>query len=244
MPAASDAVVTEAIEYQLDGVTFHGHLARPAEDGARRPGVLVAPEWWGLNPYARRRAEQLAALGYVALAIDMYGEGKVTSDAATASAWAGTTRTGPLSRRRSARALQWLQSHPSVRSDRIAGVGFCFGGSVMLELARSGAEVRGVASFHGSLATPLPAERGVLRAAVLVLHGADDPYVTDEEVLTFRNEMRAAGADWRICLFGGAVHSFSNPDADVAGLPGLAYHAPSERRGWRTFLAFLEESLS
>lgn len=244
MSGPKSAVVTEAIEYQLDGITFHGHLARPSGNGSRRPGVLVGPEWWGLNPYARRRAEQLAALGYVALAIDMYGEGKVTSDAATASGLAGTTRTGPLGRRRSARALEWLQAHPSVRPDRVAGVGFCFGGSVMLELARSGAELRGVASFHGSLATPLPAERGVLRAAVLVLHGAEDPYVTDEEVLTFRNEMRAAGADWRICLLGGAVHSFSNPEADAAGLPGLAYHAASERRGWQTFVNFLQDVLA
>lgn len=234
----------QEIQYSLGGTTFHGYLALPAEGGGKRPGVLVGPEWWGLNAYAKSRADQLARSGYVALAIDMYGDGKTTSDPATASEWASTTRTGPLARERVNRALQWLQEQPAVDPDRIGGVGFCFGGSVMLELARSGAAVRGVASFHGSLATPLPARKGVLRASVLALHGADDPWVSAEEVQTFQSEMREAGADWEVCLYGNTVHSFSNPDVDALKIPGLAFNAAAARRGWQTFERFLAEALA
>ena len=240
----SGPIQNSAIEYKLGGTSFHGYLAAPPRAAGKRPGVLVAPEWWGLNAYARSRAEQLAKAGYVALAIDMYGDGRITSDPKTASEWASTTRTGPLARDRVTRGMQWLQEHPAVVPDRIAGVGFCFGGSVMLELARSGAPVRGVASFHGSLATPLPAQKGVLTASVLVLHGADDPYVSNEELATFQSEMREAGADWRLCLFGNAVHSFSNPNADAANIPGLAYNEPAAKRGWQTFENFLAETLA
>jgi len=241
---SSGSIQNSAIEYKLGGTSFHGYLAAPPRAGGKKPGVLVAPEWWGLNAYARSRAEQLARAGYVALAIDMYGDGRITSDPRTASEWAGTCRTGPLARERATRALQWLQEHPAVEPERIAGVGFCFGGSVMLELARSGASVRGVTSFHGSLATPLPAQKGVIRASVLVLHGADDPYVSSEELSTFQSEMREAGADWRLCQFGNAVHSFSNPAADAAKIPGLAYNEAAARRGWQTFENFLAETLA
>ena len=234
---------TESVSWTHDATICHGHLAIPAGAAGKRPGVLVGPEWWGLNTYAKARAEQLAQAGYVALAIDMFGDGKITSDPNVASQWASTTRTGALSRARSARALEFLRNHPAVDPDRIAGVGFCFGGSVMLELARSGAAVRGVASFHGALATPMPANKGTLRAAVLVLTGADDPYVSEDELKNFKSEMQAAGADWEMCILGNAVHSFSNPDADAAKIPGIAYNEPAARRGWQIFENFLAETV-
>lgn len=236
-------IKTDSVTWAHEGTTCHGHLASPAGISGKRPAVLVGPEWWGLNQYAKSRAEQLARAGYVALAIDMFGDGRITSDPKVASDWASTTRTGTLSRARSGRALEFLKAHPSVDASRIAGVGFCFGGSVMLELARSGASLRGVASFHGSLATPMPAKKETLRAAVLVLHGADDPWVSQDELLTFQSEMREAGADWALCLLGNAVHSFSNPDADAAKIPGIAYNEPAARRGWQAFENFLAETV-
>jgi dienelactone hydrolase len=236
-------IKTESVTWRHEETTCHGHLAIPAGTTGRRPAVLVGPEWWGLNQYAKDRAEQLAKSGYVALAIDMFGDGRITGDPKVASEWASTTRTGALSRSRSTRALEFLRNHPAVDADRVAGVGFCFGGSVMLELARNGAPVRAVTSFHGSLATPSPAKKGTLRAAILVLTGADDPYVSEEELRTFKSEMQEAGADWEMCLLGNAVHSFSNPDADAAKLPGIAYNEPAARRGWQKFNNFLAETV-
>ena len=236
-------ITTESVSYSHDGTTCHGHLAIPAGVTGKRPAVLVGPEWWGLDRYAKSRAEQLARAGYVALAIDMFGDGRTTSDPNVASEWASTTRTGTLSRARSGRALDFLRAHPLVDGDRIAGVGFCFGGSVMLELARSGAALRSVTSFHGSLATPMPAKKDSLRAAVLVLHGADDPWVSQDELATFQSEMKDAAADWQLCLLGNAVHSFSNPDADAAKIPGIAYNEPAARRGWQAFETFLGETV-
>ena len=234
---------TSSIEYFDGEQKLRGFLAMPTDGGAKRPGVLVAPEWWGLNEYVKRRAVQLADLGYVAFAMDMYGEGRTTTDAVSAEAWARTTRTGALARERASCALRWLQKHPGVSPVRVGAVGFCFGGSVVLELARSGADLRGVASFHGGLATPSPAQSHTLKASILVLHGGDDRFISDEELLAFQREMRSAKADWQLLIFGNAVHSFSNPDSDAANIPGVAYHALTDRRAWSAFEHFLEEVL-
>jgi dienelactone hydrolase len=234
---------TSSIEY-FDGTQkLRGFLAMPTDGGAKRPGVLVAPEWWGLNEYVKRRAVQLADMGYVAFAIDMYGDGKTTTEAATAEAWARTTRTGALARKRASCAFRLLQSHPAVCPTRVGAAGFCFGGSVVLELARGGAELRGVASFHGSLATPSPAQSHTLKASILVLHGGDDRFISDDELIEFQREMRNAKADWQVLIFGNAVHSFSNSDADAANIPGVAYHELTDRRAWSAFERFLEQVL-
>jgi len=234
----------ERVEYWCGDTLLVGHLLVPDEAVAPRPGVLVFPEWWGVNDYPRRRARQLAAHGYVAFAADMFGDGATTDDAAEAAQWSADTRLGPLSRARSRAALKVLVARPGVDADRVAAIGFCFGGDVALELARDGADLRGVVAFHASLTSIEPAAAGRLSAAVLALHGADDPLTPPERVAAFADEMRAAKADWQLVSYGGAVHSFSNPDADAAGIDGVAYDEPAARRAWTHHLTFLTEVLA
>jgi dienelactone hydrolase len=242
-------VAEEPLEYRVGDTRLAGWLAAPAgaPDGADvadlRPAVLVFPEWWGVTAYPRHRARQLAAQGYVALAADMYGEGYTTKDAAEASQLAGQTRLSALGRERSAAALEALRADERVDGGRVATIGFCFGGDVALELARSGAEVRCAVAFHASLTTTSPAAPDGLHARVLALHGADDPIVPPEQVQAFQDEMRAARADWQLVAYGNAVHSFSNPDADAAGIEGVAYDEATARRSWALGLAFLDEVL-
>ena len=208
------------------------------------PGFVVFPEWWGPNDYATHRAEQLARQGYVAFVADMYGDGATTADAAQAAQWAGRVLTSPASRARAVAALTQLRSSPMVDGHRVAAIGFCFGGSIALELARSGADLRAIAAFHAGLATSQPATRESLRARVLVLHGAADPHVAADDIHDFQAEMTAANADWHMASYGGAVHSFSNPAADKAGLNGVAYDERAARRSWRLMLDFLTESFA
>jgi len=204
--------------------------------------VLVVHEWWGLNDYAKRRAEELARLGYVAFALDMYGKGKATTDAKEAGRLSGMFKDNrPLGRARAAAGLDVLRSRPQVDPARLAAIGYCFGGTVVLELARSGADLKGAASFHGSLATPNPADAGNIKGKVLVLHGADDPFESSAEVATFQDEMRQANVDWQMNIYGGAVHSFTNPDSGRAGIKGVAYNEAADRRSWQALRAFFDE---
>lgn len=237
-------VRTEPLEYVLDGVTFKGVVAWDDAGEGRRPGVLVVPEWWGCNEYAVRRARDLAAMGYVALACDMYGEGRVTGDPSQAAAWAGEIYGDrALLRRRASEALGALSRRGEADPSKLAAIGFCFGGTVVLELARSGAELASVASFHGGLGTPLPAEPGAVKAEVLVLNGAEDPMVSADERQSFMDEMRRAGARWTFAEFGGAVHSFSNPGAGAVGIPGVAHDARAERQSWGMLTELLRRTL-
>ncbi|WP_163097872.1 dienelactone hydrolase family protein [Acidithiobacillus ferrianus] len=238
------SIEESVLEYQDGDDTLLGYLVRPSFTSVVRPAVLVVPEWWGLNTYAKHRARQLAESGYVALAADMYGNGAVTENPEVAASRAQQFRTGAVARARIRAAFDALQAQPEVDRDRVGAVGFCFGGSVVLELARSGAPVRSVTCFHGSLSTPLPAQRGIITSSVLVLHGADDSFISNEEVIAFGEEMRAAKADWQLLSLGGAVHSFSNPEADQAGITGIAFHPASARRAWRIFESFLQETLA
>ena len=170
------AMVTKTVEYQYDGTVFKGYLAYDDALPGRRPGVLVVHEWWGLNDFARKTAEQLASLGYVALAADMYGQGQVTGDPKEAGRLAGELRGNPpLLRARAQAALKALAEIPAVDPQRLAAIGFCFGGTTVLELAYAGAGLKGVVSFHGGLTAPQPEELKSIKAAILVLHGADDP---------------------------------------------------------------------
>lgn len=238
-------IISESTLQHTDGdTTLRSFLACPPLKQELQPAVLVVPEWWGLNDYAKNRARQLAALGYVTLAVDMYGDGMITDDPKVAATLASTTRTGDLARRRISGALDVLRSQATVDPNRLAAVGFCFGGSVVLELARAGANVRSVTCFHGSLATPMPARAETLKASILVLHGANDNFISDQELLAFKAEMHTAQADWQFLALGRAVHSFSNPDADRSNISGVSYHALSAKRAWRFFESFLEETLS
>lgn len=241
--AARAAVRTEAVIYKEGQVEAHSFLAWDDSRSDKRPGVLVVPEWWGLNDYAQHRARMLARLGYVAMAVDIYGDGKTTIDPKQAAAWSGALRSGDRSelRARIRAALARLKREPMVDPTRTAAIGYCFGGTTVLELARSGAELNGVVSFHGGLDTQRPARPGQIKAKVLACHGANDPFEPPAQVQAFEDEMRSAHADWELNIYSGAEHAFTNPDADSFHIKGVAYNAEADRRSWRAMRDFFKE---
>ena len=233
---------TQNIDYQDGDVTLRGFVAFDDQQSHKRPGVLVMPEAFGLGTHAKQRAERLAALGYVALAGDPYGNGAEYTDLQEAIKYAGALREDPAKFRKRARvALDKLASLPQVDSSRLAAIGYCMGGTFSLELARDGAPLRGIVSFHGGLETQRPAASGQVKARVLVCTGADDPFVPVAQVNALAEEMTKAGVDWQIISYGGTVHSFTNPDADRAGMQGLAYNKLSDERSWKAMVSFFEE---
>jgi dienelactone hydrolase len=237
-------VHTQALPYDVDGITYIGYLARP--DGAdRRAGVLICHEGNGLGPQVKERAHQLAELGYVAFAVDYIGGGEVLQDLPTMMAKLGTLRSQPAFVRSLGRAgLAVLTGRPSVDPARIAAIGYCFGGTFALELARDGAELAAVVAFHAGLGTANPGDAQQIRGKVLACIGADDPLVPAEERLAFEREMRATKVDWRLELYGNAVHGFANPNAGKLGNPAVQYHEPSHRRSWRSMLELFGETIS
>jgi dienelactone hydrolase len=235
-------MVTKTVAYRQDGTVCKGYLAYDDALPGPRPGVLVVHEWYGLNDFARKQAENLAVLGYAALAADIYGEGRSTTDREEAARLSGALRNQPQLLRARARAgLDCLAAQPQVDPRRLAAMGFCFGGTTVLELAYSGADLQGVVSFHGGLPLPQAGEGQNLKAKVLVLHGADDPFLKPQEVAAFEEALRQAGADWQLVLFGGAVHSFTNPEATRGGVPGVAYNARVAARAFGYLRLFLQE---
>lgn len=241
--AAHAAIKTETIVYKEGNVEAHSFLTYDNSLTGKRPGVLVVPEWWGLNNYAKRRARMIAKLGYVALAVDVYGDGKNTVSPKQAAAWSHELTAGDRHelRIRIEGALAKLKSEPMVDPNRTAAIGYCFGGATVLELARSGADVNGVVSFHGELGTHDPAKPGEVKAKILVLTGADDPFVPPSKVEAFENEMRNAKANWQVNVYSGAEHSFTNPAADSFHIKGVAYNAEADHRSWQAMRNFLEE---
>jgi dienelactone hydrolase len=242
---AEAKVVTETIEYKEGETTLEGLLAYDDAADGPRPGVLVIHEWMGLGAYETRRAQELAALGYVALAADIYGKGVRPQSREEAGKEAGKYRADRALMRARARAgLEALRAQKRVDPARCAAIGYCFGGGCALELARSGADLAAVVSFHGNLDTPRPEDAKSVKAKVLVCHGADDPFVKPEQVAAFEAEMRAAHVDWQLVLFGGAVHSFSNPAAGDDPSKGAAYDAAADRRSWAAMRALFEEAFA
>lgn len=242
--AAVGAVHTETVEYRQGETVLEGYLAYDSSVVGKGPvpGVLVVHEWTGLGDYAKMRARQLAELGYVAFAADIYGKGVRAANAEEASKLAQIYyQDRQLFRGRVQAGLHVLREHELTDNDRLAAIGYCFGGSAVLELARSGADVRGVVSFHGGLATPQPAQEGDITAKVLALHGADDPYVPDSQVIAFQEEMRQAGVDWHMTSYGGAVHSFTNPESGDDPSQGAAYNESAARRSWAHMRMFFDE---
>lgn len=233
---------TENLQYKDGDVTLHGYLAFDDKASGKRPGILVMPEAFGLGPHAKQRAERLAQLGYVALAGDPYGNGLIAKNLQEAMQHAGPLREDAARfRQRGRAALDKLASLPQVDTNRLAAIGYCMGGTFALELARDGAPLCGAVSFHGGLETKRPAAAGALKAKLLVCTGADDPFVPVTQVNAFAEEMTKTGADWQIISYGGTVHSFTNPDAAGAGVPGLAYNKLADERSWQAMTAFFKE---
>ena len=245
---AAPDIEEATVEYSAKGVVMKGYLAYDKNITGRRPGVLVVHEWWGLNDFARKRARTLAELGYAALAVDMYGEGKLADHPDTAGKFSSELmKNFDTAKDRFIAAMEFLKAHSAVDQDKIAAIGYCFGGGVVLNMARQGVDLQGVASFHGSLSAVKPAEQGYVKAKILVLHGADDTFITREQIAAFRNEMEKAGADFRFIAYPGALHSFTNPDADEYGrkftIP-VAYNAEADKKSWEELKTFLKKILN
>lgn len=233
---------TETIEYRDGETTLRGHLAWDDSLPSPRPGIIVVHEWWGLNDYARSRAEQLAGMGYVAFAVDMYGEDKVTSHGSQAKEWMQQiTANADAWRARALLGLEILRNRDEVDAEKLAAIGYCFGGATVMQMAYAGADLDGVVSFHGSLPPAQEADLGRIQARVLVEHGAADGFVPAERIAQFQAALEQAGADWQMNVYGGAKHSFTNPGADSAGIDGLAYSATADRRSWQSMQRFFSE---
>ncbi len=242
LAGAQHSIHTEVVKYKQGDKMLKGYLAYDSSQKKKRPGVLVFPEWWGLNDYAKQRARQLADMGYIAFAVDMYGNGTVAANPQEASSFAGKFYGDrQLMRQRAAAALEVLKNNSLADNDRLAAIGFCFGGSCALELARSGADLIGVVSFHGGLATPNPADAKNIKGSVLVLHGGDDTHVKKEDLMAFWKEMQDSGADWEINIYGDAVHSFTNPAAGNDKSRGSAYNEKAATRAWSAMQTFFKE---
>ncbi len=238
-------VTGKAVEYQSGDTLMKGYLAWDDAIEGERPGILVVHEWWGHNEYARERARQLAALGYVALAVDMYGDGKQADHPDDAGKFATAVRENmPEAEQRFRAALHLLNEQPGVDPQRTGAIGYCFGGGVVLEMARRGVELDAVASFHGSIATANPAEPGMVKARILVANGAEDPMVTSDQIAVFEAEMQAVGVDYTFINYEGAQHSFTNPAADEFGqrfnMP-LAYNPEADQASWAAMVEMFGE---
>lgn len=240
--AAPAAVQTRVVDYEAGGTPLQGMIAWNDATAGKRPGVLVIHEWWGHNPHARKQAERLAEAGYVAFALDMFGKGKVTTHPADAKAFVAEATSDPARlRARFDAALAVLKQDPRVDPEKIAVVGYCFGGTVALNMARAGADVDAVIALHAGLKLSVPAEPGKVKARILVLTGGADPMVPPEQVQAFEQEMRAAGANVEVVTYPDAKHGFTNPDADKAGIPAVGYDAKADQESWQQLTGLLKE---
>lgn len=240
--AAGAKIVTKDVEYTHGDVALQGYVAYDDASTELRPGILVIHDWTGLQDYPKTRARKLAELGYVAFALDMYGKGIRPQNAEESSKQASIYRADrQLMRDRATAGLNELKKQPYVDVSRLAAIGYCFGGGTALELARSGADIKGVVSFHGNLDTPNPADAANIKCKILVCHGADDPYVPKEQVTAFWNEMQAQDIDWHLVMYGNAVHSFTHKSAGTDNSKGAAYNAKADMRSWRHMQTFYDE---
>jgi dienelactone hydrolase len=243
--AAEPKIVGKTVEYSAQGVVMKGYLAYDENVKGKRPGVLVVHEWWGLNDYARKRARMLEELGYTAFAVDMYGDGKQAMHPDDAGKFSSELmKNFEVAKARFMAAMEFLKQQPTVDPTRIAAIGYCFGGGVVLNMARQGVDLKGVASFHGSLSAVKPAQPGNVKAKILVLNGGADKFITPEQIEAFRQDMKSAGADFQFISYPGAVHSFTNPEAAELGkkfnLP-IAYNADADKKSWIELEDFLRK---
>jgi dienelactone hydrolase len=244
LSVAQAKIQSKTVNYTIDGQPFQGYLSYDDAFRGKRPGVLVVHEWWGHNAYARKRADMLAKLGYTAFALDMYGAGKLAEHPDDArqfmqAAMADMT----VMEKRFNQASQWLQKHPTVDSNKIAAIGYCFGGGAVLHMARQGANLSGVVSFHGALTTKTAVKPGQIKSKLLILNGEDDPFVTAKQINAFKQEMKNAQADFEFVNYPGVKHSFTNKEADDFGkrfnIP-LVYNAEADKDSWLRMQLFLQ----
>jgi dienelactone hydrolase len=235
-------VKTETITYKYGDQVFKGYLAYDDAVQGKRPGILVVHEWWGLNDYARKRAEQLAKMGYVAFAADMYGDGKTTEHPKEAGEMAGMVRKNLKEWLGRANAgLDVLRKNAHVDPGKLASIGYCFGGSTSLQVAHANSGIRAAVSFHGALPIPDATLDKAITAKILICHGAADGFIKDETAQQLRAAYEQLGVDYQMIYFGGAQHSFTVPEADKKGLKGIRYDAAADRRSWAAMTALFQE---
>jgi dienelactone hydrolase len=233
----------EDIEYEADGLRLIGHLAVDDSTTDTRPAILVAHEGPGLDDHAKGRAERLAHLGYVAFALDYNGEGKPLPMDEVMARLGSLMGDADRIRALGQAGLDILLAQPETDANRVAAIGFCFGGTMVLELARAGADLKAVVGFHSGLGTTRPEDAANIKGTVLVIIGTEDPIIPPEQRQAFEHEMTAGNVDWRMHLHGGAGHSFTNPRASMLKMPGIEYHEPTDERSWRAMLDVFDETL-
>ena len=245
-PFASAGLVGKEVSYSTGNLTMKGYYVYNDSIPGPRPAVLLVHEWWGLNDHVRERADMLANLGYAALALDMYGDGKRAEHPDDAAKFSSeVSKNLPVMTERFMAALSLVKKSRFVDTTKIAAIGYCFGGGVVLAMAREGVDLKGVATFHGSIATEHPAEKGKLKAKVLVCNGADDKFISAEAIKDLKSEMKAAGADFKFINYPGAIHGFTNPAATELGKKfnmGIAYNAKADKGSWNELKKFLKKA--
>lgn len=242
---AHAAVQGKEVDYEANGTTLKGYIAYDDAFKGKRPAILVVHEWWGHNDYARKRADMLAELGYTALAVDMYGDGKQAHHPDEAGKFATeVSKNMHMAKARFEAGMALLRQEATVDPTQMAAVGYCFGGGVVLNMARIGENLKGVVSFHGSLGTDHPAQPGMIKARIISFSGEADPMINADSVAGFKREMDHAGAHYRVVTYPGAQHAFTNPEASALGkkfnMP-LAYDAKADKDSWQQATVFLRE---
>jgi dienelactone hydrolase len=239
---ARAALIKKDVEYSLAGIAYTGYVVYDDAQKGLRPGLLIAHNWMGITDETKSKAEQMAALGYVAFAVDVYGKNRRPKSIEEAGQFAGDYKKDRVKlRARMQQGLSTLLKQPFVDKNKIAVLGYCFGGTAAIELARAGADVKGVVSFHGGLDDPKPEDNQHIKAKVLALHGADDPYVSADDIKAFETGLRNAKVDWQLVRYGNTVHSFTEKAAGSDNSKGAAYNADSDRRSWQAMKEFLSE---
>lgn len=237
-------IVWQPVEYKQGDTVMQGYIAYDDKSAAKRPGIVLVHDWMGMSPFVKGRSMELAAMGYTVFAADIYGKGVRPKDTKEAADTSGIYKKDrALLRARVRAAYDQLKAHETVDSEKLAVTGFCFGGMTALELGRSGAPLKSIVSFHGNLDSPAPNDGKNIKARVLVLHGADDPWVPPTQVADFEKEMKAAKVDYKIVSYPGAVHAFTNPMAGNDNSKGAAYNADADKKSKVAMTEFFAETL-